>query len=93
MKFKKFLEENFVGLDSTKTDQDYIRLAIIAEHDATNLYNRLASKSTNERVKKVLLDISREEKVHIGELTALLREIDVESIETEIEGEDEISDL
>lgn len=90
MQFKKYLNEIFVEIDATKTDQDFIRLAIIAEQDAVNLYNRLASKSNNEKIKKVLLDISKEEKVHIGELTALLKTIDPETIKTDVEGELEV---
>lgn len=49
-----------------------IRQAVIAEHDAAAQYRLQAEATDDPLVKKVLIDISNEERVHIGELTHLL---------------------
>ncbi len=49
-----------------------IRQAVIAEHDAVAQYTLQAEATDDPLVKKVLLDIADEERVHIGELTHLL---------------------
>ena len=43
-------------------DCEILRVAIIAELDAVNLYEQLAASTTNENLKKVLLEVAREEK-------------------------------
>ena len=69
-----------------------IRLAIIGELDAINLYLQIANACKNEIVKRVLEDIAREEKTHVGELLTLLRRLDKEQ-EVELkEGEEEVRD-
>jgi len=66
---------------------------MIAELDAINLYEQLASISENEKIKKVLLDIAKEEKTHLGEFQALLLEQDKEQ-EKELEkGREEVEEL
>lgn len=59
-------------------DGQILRAAIISELDAISLYEQLASVTTNEDVKKILLDVANEEKTHVGEFQALLLEIDPE---------------
>jgi rubrerythrin len=59
-------------------DMQILRLAIIAELDASNLYEKLAQLAQNGKVTKVLLDISREEKVHVGEFEEMLEMVDPE---------------
>ena len=59
-------------------DKQILRAAIISEMDATNLYEQMASIAKDEKVKKVLLDIAKEEKTHVGEFQAILLEIDPE---------------
>jgi rubrerythrin len=66
------------GNKDKNEDKEILRAAIIAELDAINLYEQMASNSTNKKLKKVLLDVAREEKTHIGEFQALLLEIDQE---------------
>src|ERR1035437_8976014 len=58
---------------SKTSDQESLRSAIIAEYDAINLYQQMANNSKDSRVKKVLLDIAKEEKTHVGELESLLK--------------------
>jgi len=43
-------------------DREILRVGIIAELDAINLYEQLAAMAEREEVKKVLLDIAKEEK-------------------------------
>lgn len=45
---------------------------LTAELDAINLYEQMAAMTGNDNIKKILLDIAREEKTHVGEFQALL---------------------
>jgi hypothetical protein len=74
-------------------DMQILRLGIIAETDASNLYEKLALLASDKRVKKVMQDVSREEKVHFGEFEAILEEIDPEFEKAEEEGESEAEDM
>jgi len=74
-------------------DTQILRLGMIAELDAVNLYNKLAELASDKRVSKLMLDVSREEKVHAGEFKTLLEEIDPDFEKTEDEGEKEADDL
>ncbi len=73
-----------------KRDMQILRLCIIAEMDASNLYEKMSLLANDNKLTKVLLDISREEKVHFGEFEELLERIDPEFDKAEEEGEDEI---
>jgi rubrerythrin len=74
-------------------DVQVLRAAIISELDAVNLYEQMANKSTNEKLKKLLLDIAKEEKTHFGEFQAMLLELDKEQ-STELEtGKKEQEDI
>lgn len=53
-------------------DKEIIRIGIIAELDAINLYEQLASLTKNENIKRILLDIAKEEETHVGQFYALL---------------------
>ncbi len=59
-------------------DKEILRLSIIAELDAASLYEQMASFTANAKIKKVLLDVAKEEKTHVGEFQALLLQIDPE---------------
>jgi len=48
-------------------DKEILRVGVIAELDAINLYEQMAAMTENKDIKKVLLDIAREEKEHVGE--------------------------
>ncbi|MEM3957108.1 MAG: ferritin family protein [Thermoproteota archaeon] len=65
-------------LGKKNVEKEALRVAIIAELDAVNLYEQLAQSVDNEDVKKVLLDIAKEEKTHVGEFQTLLLKIDRE---------------
>ena len=57
-------------------DQDLIRSALIAELDATNLYQSHLDNLYDEVAKKVYKHIIDEEREHIAELYCLLMRLD-----------------
>jgi hypothetical protein len=79
--------------DNDVFDTTSLREAIIAEHDAINLYEQLAANTSDEKLKKLLLDIAAEEKVHVGELEAKLNQVDSENEPSVEEGKTEASNL
>jgi rubrerythrin len=64
--------------DKKVTDEAILRQAIMAEYDAINLYEQIAASAKNSKVKKLLLDIAKEEKVHVGEFEGMLETLDKE---------------
>jgi hypothetical protein len=98
--YKEFLTEIFIQSGEIEAmpkgkerDMQIIRLSIIAEMDASNLYEKLALLASDKRLVKILKDISREEKVHVGEFETALEEIDPEYETAEEEGEDEVEKM
>jgi rubrerythrin len=74
-------------------NKEILRLGMIAELDAVNLYEQMAAMTESENIKKVLLDIAKEEKTHVGEFQALLLKMDKEQ-EKELEkGKKEVDEL
>ncbi|AKB74951.1 Ferritin-like di-iron-carboxylate protein [Methanosarcina lacustris Z-7289] len=59
-------------------DKEILRAGIIAELDAVNLYEQMASLTKNKDIKAILLDIAKEEKTHVGEFQALLLRFDTQ---------------
>ena len=74
-------------------DKEILRFAIIAELDAINLYEQMADMTRNANIRKVLLEIAREEKTHVGEFQTLLLIEDKEQIQELEEGEKEVREL
>jgi len=74
-------------------DKEILRVGVIAELDAINLYEQLASMTQNENIKKILLDIAKEEKAHVGEFQALLLLEDKEQEKELEEGKEEVEEL
>jgi len=70
-----------------------LRLAIIAELDAVNLYEQMARLVDDEKIRKVFLDIAKEEKTHIGEFMALLFYLDSEQVAEIKEGFEEVEEI
>jgi rubrerythrin len=77
----------------TEVDKEALRLAIIAELDAVSLYEQLAAIVKKEDLKKVLLEVAREEKTHVGEFQALLLKYDGEQAEELEKGAKEVEEL
>jgi rubrerythrin len=73
-------------------DKEILRAAIIAELDATNLYEQMASLTKNEDIKTVLLDVAKEEKTHVGEFQALLLKFDPQQKKELEEGAREVEE-
>ncbi|MGD9780062.1 ferritin family protein [Methanomethylovorans sp.] len=61
-------------------NKEILRAAIIAEMDAISLYEQMADLTDNDEVRRVLLDVAKEEKTHVGEFQALLLEQDEEQM-------------
>ncbi len=80
-------------LSGDDLDREILRVAIIAELDAINLYEQLASMTDNKLMKKVFLDVAREEKTHVGEFQALLLMRDEEQVKELEEGKEEVEEL
>ena len=74
-------------------DKEILRIGIIAELDAVNLYEQLAAMTDNEHIKTILLDIAKEEKTHVGEFQALLLKLDKDQEEELKEGKKEVDEL
>ncbi|RDD53627.1 MAG: rubrerythrin family protein [Candidatus Korarchaeota archaeon NZ13-K] len=70
-----------------------LRLSIIAELDAINLYLQLASCTEDQAAKKVFEDIAKEEKTHVGEFLAMLKSLDQEQVEELASGAEEVARL
>ena len=90
------LSEMPVDLDRvSKADRDkeILRVGLIAELDAVNLYEQLAAMAEREEIKCVLLDIAREEKTHVGEFQALLLKEDEEQVHELEHGRREVEEI
>ncbi|MGQ9624016.1 MAG: demethoxyubiquinone hydroxylase family protein [Candidatus Bathycorpusculaceae bacterium] len=74
-------------------DREILRVAIIAELDAVNLYEQLAAATDNKSIKKVLLEVAREEKTHVGEFQALLLKEDAEQVKELEKGREEVEEM
>ena len=80
-------------IDPKDLDKEILRAAIIAELDATNLYEQMVNLATNKHIKTVLLDIAREEKTHVGEFQTLLLKLDEEQVKELANGQAEVEEL
>ncbi|MFA7662901.1 MAG: ferritin family protein [Patescibacteria group bacterium] len=78
-----------VAVDGEPTASVILRQAITAELDAVNLYEQMAASTGIKSLQELLLRIAKEEKVHVGEFTALLEKIDKEHTESVEEGKAE----
>ncbi len=74
-------------------DREILRLAMIAELDAISLYEQLAAVTDNKNIKKVLLDVAKEEKTHAGEFQTLLLKEDREQAEELEKGKEEVEEI
>jgi rubrerythrin len=90
------LSQSPIDLDKVpqeQIDKEILRLSMIAELDAVNLYEQLASKTKNKNIKAVLLDIAKEEKTHVGEFETLLLQMDKEQVEENQKAREEVKEL
>ncbi len=87
-----------IPIDLTKVqkndiNKEILRAAIIAELDAINLYEQMAALTTNENIKKILLDVAKEEKTHVGEFQTLLLREDKEQMNELEHGKEEVEEI
>ncbi|MBN1544016.1 rubrerythrin [Candidatus Woesearchaeota archaeon] len=73
-------------------DRELLRVGIIAELDAVNLYEQLASIANDANIKKMFLDIAKEEKTHVGEFQTLLLNRDKEQVKELEAGRKEVKE-
>lgn len=84
---------NFEKIKKENLDQEILRVGLIAELDAINLYQQLADMTENTNIRKILLDIAKEEKTHVGEFQALLLKQDKEQKRELDEGKKEVGEI
>lgn len=77
-KLNELLSELPAEINDKDVDKEILRMGIIAELDAINLYEQFATKTKNNKLKELLLDIAKEEKTHIGEFQSFLLTLDEE---------------
>ncbi len=85
--------ERLRALGKEQPDVELIRMGIIAELDAINLYEQLAAQARDELVRRVFLDIAEEEKEHFGEFMELLKRHDPELADALESGREEVIDM
>lgn len=83
---------NLEKVKKENIDKEILRAGIIAELDAINFYEQMADLTENEDIKKILLDIAREEKTHVGEFQTLLLREDEEQVKELEEGRKEVEE-
>jgi rubrerythrin len=84
---------NLQRIRKERLDKEILRAAMSAELDAINLYEQMADMTQNKNIRKLLLDVAREEETHVGEFqTLLLREDQQQKDELE-EGKKEVKEL
>ncbi|WP_342304017.1 ferritin family protein [Methanolobus sp. ZRKC5] len=66
-------------------DKEIMRVAIMAEFDAINMYEQMANLTDDEDLKIILLDIAREEKVHAAMFQTVLMEVDSEFLQVMVD--------
>ncbi len=95
-RWKKMLSKIPLDLEKIKKedlDKQILRVGMIAELDAVSLYEQMAAMTQNENIKKVLFDIAKEEKTHLGEFQSLLLKEDKEQERELKEGKKEVGEL
>ena len=79
--------------DEKVKDAELVRIGLIAELDAINLYEQLAVLAKDETLRKVFLDIAREEKTHVGEFLEMLKRLDPEQVSEMEKGKKEVEEI
>lgn len=88
-----YIPINLGMIKKQSLDEQILRVGIIAELDAINLYQQLADMAENKDIKQVLLDIAKEEKTHMGEFQAFLLKQDEQQKKELERGKEEVEEL
>ncbi len=67
-------------LKGSDLDREILRWGMMAELDAINVYEQMATMTEDPDIRTILLDIAKEEKTHVGEFQALLLARDPEQL-------------
>jgi len=86
------IPKNLEKVDKKDIDAEILRAGIIAELDAINLYEQMAAMTQDNNIKKMLLDIAKEEKTHVGEFQILLLNRDKEQVKELEAGKKEVKE-
>ena len=81
---------NLEKIAKENLDKEILRAAVIAEFDAISLYEQMAALAQNQDIKRILLDVAKEEKTHVGEFHALLLANDAEQVKELAAGKKEV---
>ena len=84
---------NLEKLNQENLDREILRVGMLAELDAINLYEQMTAMSQDPEIKRIILDIAKEEKTHVGEFQALLLKKDKEQVEELEKGKEEVEEL
>ena len=87
------IDINKIKRENKNLDQELLRIAIMAELDAINLYEQMADITDDEDLKKVLQDVAQEEKTHVGEFQTMLLRMDEEQVKELAKGKNEVEEL
>ncbi len=85
-----------IDLDRIKKedlDKEILRAGMISELDAINLYEEMGDMTQDKHLRKLLLDVAKEEKTHLGEFQSLLLKKDPQQKNELEEGEKEVETL
>jgi rubrerythrin len=77
----------------SEIDKEILRAGVIAELDAINLYEQMAAMAEDPFLKKLLLEIAKEEKTHVGEFQTLLLKKDPEQEKELAKGRKEVEEM
>jgi rubrerythrin len=83
---------NLEKLDKDVIDREILRAGMIAELDAINMYEQMAAVANDPNIKKILLDIAKEEKTHVGEFQRMLLNRDKEQVDELEKGKEEVEE-
>ncbi len=84
---------DFAKVKKENLNKEILRAAIIAELDAINLYEQMAALTDDPDIQKVLYDIAREEKTHVGEFETMLLRFDAQQVQENEHARKEIKEL
>jgi len=86
------LPADFTKVKKEELDKEICRVGMIAELDAISLYEQMAALAKDPAIRKILLDIAKEEKTHAGEFQTLLLKCDREQARELVRGKKEVEE-
>ncbi len=86
------LPADFTKVKKEELDKEICRVGMIAELDAISLYEQMAALAKDPAIRKILLNIAKEEKTHAGEFQALLLKWDKEQARELVQGKKEVEE-